>query len=48
MLVSNSIVRSGAAIVGTKPKLVIVSSNGDYQSSLGHPGTGRIVAVLCP
>ena len=48
MLVSNSIVTSGAAIVGTKPRLVIVSSNGDYQASVGHPGTGRIVAVLCP
>ena len=47
MLVTNSITKSGTTIFGTKPSLVIVRANADYQSSPGHTGTGQVVAVLC-
>jgi hypothetical protein len=39
---------SGTTITGSKPKLVIVRTNLGYQPAAGHPGTGEIVAVLCP
>jgi hypothetical protein len=48
MLVTNSINVSGTTITGSKPKVVIVRTNLGYQPAAGHPGTGEIVAVLCP
>lgn len=48
VLVSSSIVKHGASISGNTPAIVIVRTDQGYRSNPGHPGTGRVVARLCP
>jgi hypothetical protein len=48
VIVSNSISMSGSTIAGNTPAIVIVKTDPGYAPSVGHPGTGSVVAVLCP
>jgi hypothetical protein len=48
VLVSSSIVKHGASISGNTPAIVIVRTDPRYRSNPGHPGTGTVVARLCP
>ena len=46
-LVSSAITKSGNVIGGNIPKIVVVRTNPGYDTSPGHNGTGKIVAVYC-
>ncbi len=48
VIASSAITKSGAAITGNIPKIVIVRTNPGYGPSPGHTGTGTVVAVACP
>ena len=48
VIASSTITKSGAAISGDIPKIVIVRTNPGYGPSPGHAGTGTVVAVACP
>ena len=47
VLVSSGVAKSGSAISGNAPKIVIVQTAPGYAGNPGHPGTGVIVATLC-
>ena len=46
--VANSVSQSGSVISGGAPEVVIVQTNPGYAPDPAFPGTGTIVAVLCP
>jgi hypothetical protein len=48
VLVASSITKSGNTISGNIASIVIVTPNPGYATNPGHPGTGQIVAVVCP
>jgi hypothetical protein len=48
VLVSSSVVKSGATISGNAPAIVVVKTDPGYAPNPGHPGTGTVVATLCP
>ncbi|HYL73403.1 MAG TPA: hypothetical protein VEU96_04320 [Bryobacteraceae bacterium] len=48
VIASSTITKSGAAITGDIPKIVVVRTNPGYGPSPGHTGTGTVVAVVCP
>jgi hypothetical protein len=47
-LVASSVTKSGSTISGNAPSIVIVKTDSGYAPSTGHPGTGTVVATLCP
>ena len=48
VIVSNKITQTGSTITGNTSQIVIVKTNPGYQPDPGHPGSGTIVAVVCP
>jgi hypothetical protein len=48
VIVSSSISKSGSTISGNTPKVVVVKTDPGYQPNPGHPGTGTVVAQVCP
>jgi hypothetical protein len=48
VLVTPSVTKSGPAISGSVTKIVVVSTNSGYGPDPGTPGTGTVVATLCP
>jgi hypothetical protein len=46
VIVSSSISQSGSQITGNVTQIAIVQTNSDYGPDPGHPGTGRVVAVI--
>jgi uncharacterized repeat protein (TIGR01451 family) len=48
VMASSSITKSGPAITGDIPKIVVVRTNPGYGPSPGQTGTGTVVAVVCP
>jgi hypothetical protein len=48
VVVSSSIQKSGSAVVGNVPSIVIVQTDPGYGPSPGKTGTGTVVATLCP
>jgi hypothetical protein len=47
VIVSSSISKSGAAISGDAPSLVIVKTDDGYEPNPGHAGTGTVIATIC-
>jgi PKD repeat protein len=47
VIVSSAITKSGSAIAGNAPRVVIVKTDAGYSSDPGHAGTGKVVAVWC-
>jgi hypothetical protein len=47
VLVASGVTKSGSAIAGNGPKIVIVKIAPGYAGNPGHPGTGSVVATLC-
>jgi hypothetical protein len=47
VIVSSSITKSGSAISGNTPGMVVVKTNGGYAPDPGHPGTGTVIAKIC-
>ncbi|MES1247890.1 MAG: Ig-like domain repeat protein, partial [Actinomycetota bacterium] len=47
VVVSSKVTQNGSVISGDVKKVVIVATNGGYDSNPGHAGTGNVVAVLC-
>jgi hypothetical protein len=48
VIVSSEITKSGRTISGDTSKVVLVQTEIGYGPDPGHPGTGTVVAVLCP
>jgi hypothetical protein len=48
VLVSPSVIQSGATLSGSATKIVVVKTNPGYSSNPGHAGTGTVVAQFCP
>jgi hypothetical protein len=47
VLVASHVTKSGSTVSGKITEIVIIQTNPGYQPSLGHAGTGTVVAVLC-
>jgi hypothetical protein len=47
VIASSSINTSGSTVSGNTRQIVIVKTDLGYDSNPGHPGTGRVVAVVC-
>jgi hypothetical protein len=47
VIVSSVVGKSGDAISGDVPMIIVVKTNPGYGSSPGHAGTGNVVAVFC-
>jgi hypothetical protein len=47
VIASSSISKSGSTISGNTPHIVVVQTNPGYAPNPGHPGTGRVVGVVC-
>jgi hypothetical protein len=47
VLVASSASKSGAAITGNTARVVVVHT-ASYDANPGHPGTGTVVATVCP
>lgn len=47
VVVASSITKSGSTISGDVKKIVIVKTNGGYDSNPGHAGTGVVVGTVC-
>lgn len=47
VIVSSRVTKSGRAITGDTPAIVIVQTSPGYASDPGHPGTGKVLAVFC-
>jgi hypothetical protein len=45
--VTSHVTQSGSTVSGDISEIVIVQTNPGYQPSVGHAGTGTVVAVLC-
>jgi hypothetical protein len=48
VIAASSVTKSGVTISGNAPSLVIVKTDPGYAPNPGHPGTGTVVATLCP
>ena len=48
VIVSTSVSQDAAHTTGDSAQIVIVKTDSGYAPDPGHPGTGTIVAVLCP
>jgi hypothetical protein len=48
VIVASSVSQSGSVVSGGAPEIVIVQTNPGYAPDPAYPGTGTIVAVLCP
>jgi hypothetical protein len=48
VIVSRSITKSGSTISGDISAMVVVQTAAGYQSNPGHPGTGKVVAIIAP
>ena len=47
VIVSSSITKSGSAISGNTPDIVVVMTNSGYAPDPGHAGTGTVAATVC-
>jgi hypothetical protein len=47
VVVSTAVGKSGPALSGDVPEIVVVQTNPGYAPNPGHPGTGAVVAVYC-
>jgi hypothetical protein len=47
VFVSGSITKHGSGITGDIGHVVVVKTDPGYQADPGHPGTGKVVAVVC-
>jgi hypothetical protein len=45
--VASHVTKSGSTVSGDISEIVIVQTNPGYQPSVGHAGTGTVVAVVC-
>jgi hypothetical protein len=48
VIVANSVSQSGSVVSGRASEVVIVQTNPGYAPDPAFPGTGTVVAVLCP
>jgi hypothetical protein len=48
VVVTSAVSQSGSSISGNVVQIVRVRTNPGYGPNPGHPGTGTVVAVLCP
>jgi hypothetical protein len=48
VIVTSSSTKSGSTISGNTVDMVVVQTNPGYDSNPGHPGTGTVVATICP
>lgn len=48
VVVSSSITQSGSTIAGNIPAVIVVQTKSGYAPDPSHPGTGTVVAVVCP
>jgi hypothetical protein len=48
VVVASSIAKSGSAVAGGVSQIVVVHTDAGYAPNPGHPGTGTIVAQVCP
>jgi hypothetical protein len=48
VIVASSVSQSGSVVSGNAPRIVIVHTNPGYAPDPAYPGSGTIVAVLCP
>jgi hypothetical protein len=46
-LVTSHVTKTGAKVSGDISEIVVVQTNPGYQPSVGHAGTGTVVAVVC-
>ena len=47
VIVSSNVTQSGSTISGNVKKVLIVETQAGYAGNPGHPGYGRVVAVVC-
>ena len=47
VIVSSSITKNGNVFTGDIKRIVVVQTDPGYSPDPGHPGTGRVIAVLC-
>jgi hypothetical protein len=47
VVVSSHVSQSGSSVSGDTTKVVVVHTDPGYLANPGHPGTGKVVAVLC-
>jgi hypothetical protein len=47
VIVSSKVSKSGSAISGNTPHVVVVKTNSGYAPDPGHAGTGTVVASIC-
>jgi hypothetical protein len=47
VIASSVVGKSGDAISGDVPMIIVVKTNPGYGPSPGHAGTGTVVAVFC-
>ena len=48
VVVASKMTKCGSTISGDIVQIVVVAPDPGYDSNPGHPGTGKLVAVLCP
>jgi hypothetical protein len=47
VIVTGQVTKSGSEIDGNTVHIVVVQTNPGYQPDPGHPGTGKVVAIVC-
>jgi hypothetical protein len=47
VIVTSAASKSGSAISGDTPHIVVVKTNPGYLPDPGHPGTGTVVSQVC-
>ncbi len=48
VLVTSSVSQTGSVVSGTVSEIVLVRTNPGYLNDPGDPGTGTVVAIICP
>jgi len=48
VIVTTSVGKAGSTISGNTAAMVIVKTDSGYAPDPGHPGTGTVVAAICP
>jgi hypothetical protein len=48
VLVTSAVTKSGRVISGNAPGVALVRTEPGYEPDPGHPGTGMVLAILCP
>jgi len=48
VLVATAVAKSGSAIAGDAPTIIVVKTDPGYSPNPGHAGTGTVVASFCP